>query len=421
MTLVPTNAGAAVAAEQNAKKSSRQSLSYSAERIVGNGSFGVVYQATVIETNEVVAIKKVLQDRRYKNREFDIMSMLKHPNVVTLKHSFYSPNEKGDVFLNLVMEYIPETVYRTLRTHTKARRVVPLIYTKCYMYQICRSLAYIHSLGICHRDIKPQNLLLNSRTHEVKLCDFGSAKLLVKDQENVSYICSRYYRAPELVFEAVHYTTMIDIWSLGCVLAELLLGHPLFPGEAGEGQRYEIMNTMGTPTREELQAMNAQIVNVRLPSITPQPWAKVFRNHAFPEEAIDLVSCLLRYDPNKRLPAFEALAHRFFDELRDPEAASIPGTNKPAPNIHNWTNEELTMMAQRKLANKLIPPHIAKHLPEAALRRAGYDFSALEGVASPAAAAASPAGGAAGAAQAVSPASGVNDAAKVAVATGAPM
>ena len=182
MTLVPTNPAAAASAEQSAKKSSRQSLSYAAERIVGNGSFGVVYQATVIETNEVVAIKKVLQDRRYKNREFDIMSMLKHPNVVTLKHSFYSPNEKGDVFLNLVMEFIPETVYRTLRTHTKARRMVPLIYTKCYMYQICRSLAYIHSLGICHRDIKPQNLLLNTRTHEVKLCDFGSAKVLVKDQ-----------------------------------------------------------------------------------------------------------------------------------------------------------------------------------------------------------------------------------------------
>ena len=77
------------------------------------------------------------------------------------------------------------------------------------MYQICRSLAYIHSLGVCHRDIKPQNLLLNTKTHDVKLCDFGSAKILVKGEPNVAYICSRYYRAPELVFEATEYTTAI--------------------------------------------------------------------------------------------------------------------------------------------------------------------------------------------------------------------
>jgi glycogen synthase kinase 3 beta len=109
------------------------------------------------------------------------------------------------------------------------------------MYQICRSIAYIHSLGICHRDIKPQNLLLNARTHDVKLCDFGSAKILVKGEPNVSYICSRYYRAPELVFEATEYTCCIDIWSLGCVMAELLLGSPLFPGDSGVDQLIEII------------------------------------------------------------------------------------------------------------------------------------------------------------------------------------
>lgn len=195
-------------------------------------------------------------------------------------------------------------------------------------------------------------------------------------QENVSYICSRYYRAPELVFEAVHYTTMIDIWSLGCVLAELLLGHPLFPGEAGEGQRFEIMNTMGTPTREELAAMNSQCPHSRLPNLPNQPWSKVFRAHSFPEEAIDLVTCLLRYDPTKRLTAFDALAHPFFDALRDPETSIVTGSHKPPPNIHNWTADELTMMAQRRLANRLIPPYVAMQMSESALRRAGYDFTA---------------------------------------------
>lgn len=96
--------------------------------------------------------------------------------------------------------------------------------------QMCRSLAHIHAMGVCHRDIKPQNLLVNSSTHQLKLCDFGSAKMLVRGEPNIAYICSRYYRAPELIFGATDYTTAIDIWSVGCVTAELLLGQPLFPG-----------------------------------------------------------------------------------------------------------------------------------------------------------------------------------------------
>src|SRR6185312_1260345 len=124
-------------------------------------------------------------------------------------------------------------------------KLLPIMYTKVYMYQIARSLAYIHSLGVCHRDIKPQNLLLNSKTHDTKLCDFGSAKMLVSGEPNVAYICSRYYRAPELVFEATQYTTAIDVWLLGCVLAELLLGNPLFPGESAVDQLIEIIKILG--------------------------------------------------------------------------------------------------------------------------------------------------------------------------------
>jgi len=349
-----------VSEEQKKRNKKKQAISYAAERVIGNGSFGVVYQATVIETGETVAIKKVLQDRRFKNRELQIMGMLDHPSVVTLKHCFYSKGEKpDDIFLNLVMEYIPETIHRTLRNHTKAKKLVPIMYTKVYMYQVCRAIAYIHSLGICHRDIKPQNLLLNTRTHDVKLCDFGSAKILIKGEPNVAYICSRYYRAPELVFEATEYTTKIDVWSLGCVMAELLLGNPLFPGDSGVDQLIEIIKILGTPTKEEIKAMNPNHTSFKFPQIKAHPWQKVFRNKA-PPNAVDLVSKFLRYKPDSRLDPFEALAHPFFDELREPSARLPNG--KPLPPLFNFTDDELKLMVKKTLTKKLIPPHVMKKL-----------------------------------------------------------
>jgi len=275
---------------------------------------------------------------------------------VTLKHCFYSKDgdKPDEIYLNLVMEYIPETIHRTLRSHTKAKKLVPVIYTKVYMYQIARSLAYIHSLGICHRDIKPQNLLLNSKTHEVKLCDFGSAKMLVKGEANVAYICSRYYRAPELVFEATEYTPKIDVWSMGCVMAELLLGNPLFPGDSGVDQLIEIIKVLGTPTKEQIHAMNKHHTSFKFPQIKSHPWPKVFRNKA-PPDAVDLVSKLLRYDPTTRLEAFEVLAHPFFDELRHP-GLKLPN-NKSLPELFNFTEAELKQAEEMGLSAKIVPPH----------------------------------------------------------------
>lgn len=143
------------------------------------------------------------------------------------------------------------------------------------MYQLFRSLAYIHSLGICHRDIKPQNLLLDPDTGVLKLCDFGSAKHLVKGEPNVSYICSRYYRAPELIFGAIDYTTKIDVWSAGCVLAELLLGQPIFPGDSGVDQLVEIIKVLGTPTKEQIKEMNPNYTEFKFPQIKSHPWQQV--------------------------------------------------------------------------------------------------------------------------------------------------
>mmetsp|Transcript_10585 Transcript_10585/g.24126 ORF Transcript_10585/g.24126 Transcript_10585/m.24126 type:complete len:358 (+) Transcript_10585:135-1208(+) len=342
-------------------------ISLSNEKVIGNGSFGVVFQATLNETGETIAVKKVLQDKRFKNRELQIMRQLRHPNIVELKNCFYSHGEKDELYLNLVLEYIPETVYRVIKHYNRTKRQIPLLYVKLYMYQLFRSLAYIHELGICHRDIKPQNLLLDPNQHIVKLCDFGSAKTLVKGEPNIAYICSRYYRAPELIFGATDYTTAIDTWSFGCVLSEMILGQPLFPGESNVDQLVEIIKVVGTPTREEIQSMNQNYTEFKFPQIKPHPWSKVFRSRA-PPEAVDLISKVLRYSPEKRLTPLEACAHPFFDELRDPSCRLPNG--KPLPPLFNFTPEEYR--AAGELMRRLLPAdqqHLLQQQPGAAAVR----------------------------------------------------
>lgn len=195
----------------NREEEKAQNFTFNDLRITGKGSFGSVYQATLVETGEVVAIKKVLQDNRYKNRELDIMKAIKHPYIVSLRHSFYSGENEQETYLNLVMEYVPETIYRIRKHYTTMKQDMPIILIKLYTYQLFRSLAHIHGMQICHRDIKPQNLLVNSHLYRLFLCDFGSAKRLNPTESNVAYICSRYYRAPELLFGSVHYGYPVDI------------------------------------------------------------------------------------------------------------------------------------------------------------------------------------------------------------------
>nr|CAD2165406.1 unnamed protein product [Meloidogyne enterolobii]CAD2172416.1 unnamed protein product [Meloidogyne enterolobii]CAD2179794.1 unnamed protein product [Meloidogyne enterolobii] len=331
-------------------------LQYADSKVIGNGSFGVVYRANLVHSNEDVAIKKVLQDKRFKNRELQIMRKLDHRNVVKLKYFFYSAGDKKEeVYLNLILEYVPETVYRVARHYAKQRQIIPILYNKVYMYQLFRALGYIHSIGICHRDIKPQNLLLNAQTSVLKLCDFGSAKMLVPGEPNVAYICSRYYRAPELIFGATDYTTKIDVWSAGTVLAELLLGQPFFPGDSGVDQLVEIIKVLGTPSRDEIEQMNPNYTEFRFPMIRAHPWSRVFRART-PADAIDLVSKLLKYTPDARLSPFEALAHEFFDELRLPNC-KLPSSN-PMPPLFDFSDAELAIDPQ--LQDKLFPKYAAQ-------------------------------------------------------------
>ncbi|KAI9832117.1 MAG: regulator of ime2 [Phylliscum demangeonii] len=350
-------------------------MAYTQCKIVGNGSFGVVFQTKLSPSGEDAAIKRVLQDKRFKNRELQIMRIVRHPNVVELKAFYYSNGDRRDeVYLNLVLEYVPETVYRASRYFSKMKLTVPMLEVKLYIYQLFRSLAYIHSQGICHRDIKPQNLLLDPATGILKLCDFGSAKILVADEPNVSYICSRYYRSPELIFGATNYTTKIDVWSTGCVMAELMLGQPLFPGESGIDQLVEIIKVLGTPTRDQIRTMNPNYMEHKFPQIKPHPFSKVFRK-ATPD-AVDLIARLLEYTPTQRLSAVEAMCHPFFDELRDP-STRLPDSRhagapaRELPNLFDFSRHELSIAPE--LNARLVPPHA-----RAALKARGLDLDTLQ-------------------------------------------
>ncbi|KAJ6227215.1 glycogen synthase kinase-3 alpha [Anaeramoeba flamelloides] len=219
-----------------------------------------------------------------------------------------------------------------------------------------RAIATIHRLGICHRDIKPQNLLINPTTFELRVCDFGSAKRLVIGTVNNSYICSRYYRAPELLFGSNNYTNNIDVWSIGCVFAEMLILRPLFPGQSGVKQLVQIIRLMGTPTREEIIAMNPNYSDFKLPQIEKKPWNQILRND-LDHITIDLLSRLLQYNPDSRIDPLEACAHPFFDELRDPK--TLLPNNLSLPELFDFDSEELNSVGL-EIRQKLVPSHIVK-------------------------------------------------------------
>ncbi|KAF7633143.1 Protein kinase domain-containing protein [Meloidogyne graminicola] len=156
---------------------------------------------------------------------------------------------------------------------------------------------------------------------------------------------------PELIFGATDYTTKIDVWSAGTVLAELLLGQfihlaipaPFFPGDSGVDQLVEIIKVLGTPSRDEIEQMNPNYTEFRFPMIRAHPWSRVFRART-PADAIDLVSKLLKYTPDARLSPFEALAHEFFDELRLPNC-KLPSSN-PMPPLFDFSDTELAIDPQ---------------------------------------------------------------------------
>ncbi|EPE31007.1 Protein kinase-like (PK-like) [Glarea lozoyensis ATCC 20868] len=286
---------------------------YSDLQPVGMGAFGLVCSAKDNLTGQNVAVKKimkpfstpVLSKRTY--RELKLLKHLKHENVISLSDIFISPLE--DIYF--VTELLGTDLHRLLTSRPLEKQFI-----QYFLYQILRGLKYVHSAGVVHRDLKPSNILVNENC-DLKICDFGLARL--QDPQMTGYVSTRYYRAPEIMLTWQKYDVEVDIWSAGCIFAEMLEGKPLFPGKDHVNQFSIITELLGTPPDDVIHTIaseNTLRFVQSLPKRERQPLKDKFRN-ADPQ-AIELLEDMLVFDPRKRVKAADALAHEYLSPYHDP-------------------------------------------------------------------------------------------------------
>jgi serine/threonine protein kinase len=208
---------------------------------------------------------------------------------------------------------------------TKSKKeIFPIEKVRDYAYQILSGLKEIHDRQIVHRDLKPENVLVTDEG-VVKICDFGSSKILDPSGKNTPYIVSRYYRAPELILGVSNYSEKIDIWATGCIIAELLILKPLFPGKTEGSQFLEQMAILGTPTSSEFERMASNIPKTTMKMLKQlEKFEKKDLSSLFSlgyhkrdlKQVVDLIESMLAWDPKERITAEEALQHEFFSSLR---------------------------------------------------------------------------------------------------------
>lgn len=345
-----------IVAETQAKRESKVdpvSLRYTTLKHVGQGSYGVVCKSTDTTTKKSVAIKKVTFDSDGKNREMKMLEDLSHPNCITVKNSFRSEEfEKGKIkrYLHIVMEYIPDNLCKIIRHYPSIQKPFPETLAMLYSYQLFRCLHYLQAVKVMHRDIKPQNLLVDTKTQRLLFCDFGSAKKVNLEDENISYICSRYYRAPELLMGGKHYGCGVDTWSVGCVVAEMFLGKPLFIGNDTKDQIIKIAEMLGIPTDSDLRAMGVKpLPDSDFKDLEVKSLKERLAGKASPA-AIDLLMKTLTYDPEKRIKPVEALLHSYYDLLRQKK---ITINKHEIVDMFNFVPEEVA--GNERLVKRLTP------------------------------------------------------------------
>uniref|UniRef100_A0A8C5SMT6 mitogen-activated protein kinase n=1 Tax=Laticauda laticaudata TaxID=8630 RepID=A0A8C5SMT6_LATLA len=286
---------------------------------VGSGAYGAVCSAIDQKSGSKVAIKKLYRPFQSKlfakraYRELRLLKHMKHENVIGLLDVF-TPDPSLDKFNDfyLVMPFMGTDLSKIMKHEKLTEDRIQFL-----VYQMLKGLKYIHSSGIIHRDLKPGNLAVNENC-ELKILDFGLARHT--DNEMTGYVVTRWYRAPEVILNWMHYTQTVDIWSVGCIMAEMVTGRPLFKGNDHLDQLTEIMKVTGTPTQDfvqKLQSQDAKNYIKRLPQVQKKDFAAILKNAN--ASAVNLLEKMLVLDPEKRITASEALAHSYFETIHDPD------------------------------------------------------------------------------------------------------
>ncbi|KRX14941.1 Mitogen-activated protein kinase 1, partial [Trichinella nelsoni] len=295
---------------------------YSNLLYIGEGAYGMVVSAYDRVTKARVAIKKIspFEHQTFCQRtlrEIKILTRFKHENIINIQDIINAPTIEQMKDIYIVQCLMETDLYKLLKTQKLSNDHI------CYfLYQILRGLKYIHSANVLHRDLKPSNLLLNT-TCDLKICDFGLARVADPDHDHTGflteYVATRWYRAPEIMLNSKGYTKSIDIWSVGCILGEMLNSRPLFPGKHYLDQLNLILAVVGSPSEEDLQCIvndKARSYLISLPPKEKQPWNKIYP-HA-DQKALDLLDKMLTFNPNRRITVEQALAHPYLEQYYDP-------------------------------------------------------------------------------------------------------
>jgi len=328
-------------AEQQGAQPSRRvrfnvGTKYQVLDVVGEGAYGIVCSALHKQSNRKVAIKKIspFDHSMFTLRTLRELKLLIHlseagvsENIITILDIVKPSSLESFKDVYLIQELMETDLHRVIRTQDLSDD-----HAQYFVYQTLRALKALHSCDVIHRDLKPSNLLLNSNC-DLKLCDFGLARSVRTAAPGgetgfmTEYVATRWYRPPEVMLNFGQYTKAIDVWSVGCILAEMISGKPLFPGKDYHNQLTLILDVLGTPTLDEFYAISSRRSRdyIRaLPFCKKKPFATLFPNAS--PEAVDFLTRTLTFDPKKRFTVEEALAHPYLEAYHDPddEPVAVP-------------------------------------------------------------------------------------------------
>ncbi|KAL0249442.1 hypothetical protein GEMRC1_004674 [Eukaryota sp. GEM-RC1] len=294
-----------------------QAQRYNRIEKVGEGTYGVVYKCKDTETGQLVALKKIRLENEDEGipstaiREISLLKELRHPNIVRLENIIHN-----DSRLYLVFEFLDQD----LKKHVDAlggQRLSPVL-VKSYLFQLLAGIEFCHAHRVLHRDLKPQNLLID-RQGCLKLADFGLARAFgIPVRKYTHEVVTLWYRAPEILLGAQHYATPVDIWSVGCIFAEMVKGTALFPGESEIEQLYKIFQVLGTPNEDIWPGVSSlQDYCDAFPQYAPKLLSEIVPTLC--PAGLDLMKKMLIYEPGRRISAKEALRHEYFNDLPNRE------------------------------------------------------------------------------------------------------